>query len=130
MTGEKGATPNPLTKDQVTTFAAGLRYVAAVDGISDTELEVIREFVTDAGHPELLDGLDELPFDIDQAVAALDTTFLRGLFLKACILLVRADGTVSEAERGALQFLSAAFGRNDDIEELEQELAAQAPEMP
>lgn len=129
MTGEQGTTPNPLTKEQVTIFAAGLRYVAAVDGISDHELDVIREFVTDAGYPELMDGLDDLQFDIDQAVAALDSTFMRGVFLKACILLVRSDGAVSESERGALRFLSAAFDRSDDIDQLEQELAEQATEM-
>ncbi|GMV41786.1 MAG: hypothetical protein AMXMBFR64_35020 [Myxococcales bacterium] len=130
MTEQQGSSSAILTRDQVAVFAAGLQYVAAVDHVTEDERAVIREFVTDAGYPDLIDGLDDLPFDIDQAVAALDTTFLRGLFIKACILLVRADGSISEEERGALRFLSSAFERNDDIDELERELAAETPEMP
>lgn len=130
MTEQQGSSSAILTRDQVAVFAAGLQYVAAVDDVTEDERAVIREFVTDAGYPDLIEGLDDLPFDIDQAVAALDTTFLRGLFIKACILLVRADGSISEEERGALRFLSSAFERNDDIDELERELAAETPEMP
>lgn len=122
--------PEVLTQEQTAVFAAGLHYVASVDGFTDEERAVIREFVTDAGFPQLAEQIDSLEFDLDRAVAVLDSTFLRGLFIKACILLVRADGAITEAERNALQFLSAALGRNDDIAELVGELAEQVEEQP
>lgn len=130
MTEGQGKAPEVLTREQTAIFASGLRYVASVDGITDDELGVIRELATDAGHADLADNLDTLHFDIDRAAAVLDSSFLRGLFIKACILLVRADGKISEEERVAVRFLASALGRNDDVAELEQELAEQVEGQP
>lgn len=99
-----------LSREQVSTFAAGLYQLASCDGIDDSELALIREFVEEAGEADLSGQLENLHFDPATAYGILESSWLRKLFLKAALLLVRADGVVSEAERENLQWLSMAFG--------------------
>jgi tellurite resistance protein len=128
MTDANASSSGALTTEQVTVFAAGLRYVADVDGITEHEQQVIREFLTEAGHPELLDRLETLDFEIERAVEVLDTTFLRTLFIKACVLLVESDGALSELEREALDFVAAAFGMQGQLPAIQEEVAGESLE--
>jgi len=99
-----------LTLEQVRTIAAGLYALAASDGIDDREVAIINEFVVDAGYPEVGDSLSALNFDPAAAFHVLETSWLRRLFLKAALILVRADGTVSDAERETFDWMAVAFG--------------------
>jgi hypothetical protein len=111
-----------LTPDQIAVFASGLYHVAMVGGVHETEVSLIREFLNDAGAPELEASITRTPFDIERAVVALDTSFLRRLFLKACILMVFADHEVTEDEREVLTFFARAFGLTEDLQSLEDEV--------
>ncbi len=71
-------------------IAAGLRELAAVDGVHELEQQLIEEFERD------LSG-EAVPFDID-GDHPLDTTELRELFMRSAILLALADGEISELE--------------------------------
>jgi hypothetical protein len=44
------------------------------------------------------------------AYEALESSWLRGIFLKSALLLVRADGEVSAEERDTLTWMASAFG--------------------
>jgi tellurite resistance protein len=119
MTEEKTG----LTRDQIEAIAAGLYYVAATDGVDEREVAVIRDFLREVGAPELLDRLAELHFDPAEAAKVLGTEWLRSVFLKAAILVVRGDGVVSAAERRALAWISRHFGVRASLEELERSVA-------
>lgn len=128
MTEAKDTGQEVLTPEQVTVFAAGLYYVANVDGVSESELSVIREFLSDTGHADLIDRLPSIDFEIERAVEVLDTSFLRTLFLKACVLLVGADGSVSPEEREAIEFVAAAFGVDKEVDAILSEVADESLE--
>jgi len=99
-----------LTLDQVKTFAAGLYELAAVDGIDEREQAIIAEFLEANGQCALQPQLVELGFDPVQAYQVLESSWLRGLFLKSALLLIRADGQVSADERDMLTWMANAFG--------------------
>src|SRR5438105_7249104 len=99
-----------LTPKQVEAIAAGLYYVAATDGIDEREMAVIREFLAEAGAPELAARLPELEFDPAFAAQVLETEWLRTVFLKAAFLVVRGDGVVSTAERRARMWIARHLG--------------------
>lgn len=112
-----------LTKEQVEMFAAGLYQLASCDGIDQTETAIINEFVTEAGFPKLSEGLAALTFDPAAAYAIFGSSWLRRLFLKAAIMVIQADGTVSDAERETLAWMSVAFGVTGGYDALATEVA-------
>ncbi len=111
-----------MDRDQVEIFARGLYHLASVDGIDERELTVIREFLSEAGQSSLFEQLSQRPFDLHEAHDVLETSFLRRLFIRAAIVLVRADGELSAAERTAVEGLADAFGQSDLLGELEAEV--------
>ena len=98
-----------LTRPQIEAFAAGLYQIAACDEIHEKEVELIREFLTDTGAGELAAKLPVLYFDPAQSYAALESTWLRSLFLQSALLLVQVDGEVSENERDTIGWIARAF---------------------
>ncbi len=114
-----------LNTNQIETFAAGLYQLAACDGIADDEVAIIREFVTEAGIPDLANRLEGLPFDPATAYDVLESSWLRKLFLQAALLIVRADGKVTDDERETLSWMTVAFGITGGYEALEAQLADQ-----
>lgn len=107
-----------LSPDQARVMAEGLYYVASVDGIDERETALIKEFLEDVGQPELFDKLGEGAFDPWAATSLLTTSHLRRVFLRAAIVLVRADGTLSDEERGALESVATAFEMPEALDEL------------
>lgn len=99
-----------FTRDQVTAFAAGLYSLAACDGVDDREVAIIKEFVSDAGYAELGERLASLSFDPVEAYRLFESSWLRGLFLRASLLVIKSDGAVSDGEVEMLDFLTEAFG--------------------
>jgi len=100
----------PFSRAQVEVFAAGLYQLSACDGIDDRELALIHDFCDEAGVPELSDRLDRLPFDPATAYKVLESSWLRKVFLQAALMIIRADGTVSDGERETLSWMAMAFG--------------------
>lgn len=99
-----------LTRKQIEVFAAGLYHIAACDGVEERELDIIREFLADAGAPDLSPELAGLTFDPVVAYNQLESTWLRSLFLRAALLVVRQDGEVSDAEVETIDWMAEAFG--------------------
>ncbi len=115
-----------LTSEQIEVFAAGLYTLASSDGVDDSEVAVIREFVEEAGAPELMGRLSELHFEPASAYRILETTWLRKLFLQSAILLIQADGQVSDEERETLSWIAMAFGIPGGYEEVAASVAGQS----
>ena len=109
--------------EQLDLFARGLYYLAGVDGVADEEVAVIREFLGEMGEPDLMSSLDKVPFDPRMAALSFPTQHQRALFLRTAIVLVRADGTITDAEREALASVAGVFGMADDLPALEQTVA-------
>lgn len=109
--------------EQVDIFARGLYWLSAIDGVDDAELDVIKEFLADMGEPELMETLTKVPFDVRMLAKSLATRHEREMFLKTAILLIRADGIITDEERGALAQVCDAFGwESDDLEAIESQL--------
>lgn len=104
-----------LTPRQVEVFARGLFWLANVDGIEDSELAVISDFLAEAASDWKIDRLQALDpeFDPRELPAVLDTSFLRRVFLKAAVALIAADRKVSEREKRALHRASRLLGLSD-----------------
>ena len=111
-------TPPLMRREQVKVFARGLYHLANTDGIDEREIAVIKEFLDETGTPELMDGVTEGEFDLNEACEILDTSFLRRIFLKAAVVLVRADGEFTDAEQSAVQDVAQAFGLEEALDEL------------
>lgn len=112
----------PLTAEEIDVFARGLYYLASVDGIDDRETELIAEFLREAGATFSVGDLRDSSFSKYEAVQVLEKTYLRRIFLKTAIALVRRDGVTSYAERRALAELADVFGlSNLEFVELEYE---------
>lgn len=111
-----------LNREQVEVFADGLHHIATLDGVHRGELALIREFLSEAGCSDYEASLGERPFEVERALRAFDTSFVRRLFLKACILMVRADHVVTDEERELLDFLADAFGLSEQLSALESEV--------
>ena len=103
-------------------FACGLYYVANIDGLEPREEELIREFLQESGSDLAFEDLASLPFEVDDLAIALETTYLRRLFLRAAIALVKLDGVFSDGERHAIGNIADAFRMtNAEFGDLEQE---------
>lgn len=79
-----------LDREAASFIAAGLRELAAVDGIHVAELALIEEFERGV-------GVATVPFDLT-AGHPLQTERARELFMRSAILLSMADGEISELE--------------------------------
>ena len=117
-----------LSAEQVETIAAGLYHLAASDGLDaeGKELALIREFVTDAGHSHLIETIADLPFDPATAYGILDSSWLRKLFLEAALMMVKADGVVSDEERETLAWMTMAFGVAGGYDAIEAQIQGQS----
>jgi len=72
------------------------------------------------GEPGLMSSLDKVTFDPRMAALSFPTRHQRALFLKTAIVLVRADGTITDAERGALTEIAGVLGMTDELPALEE----------
>jgi tellurite resistance protein len=112
-----------LRPDQVRAMAHGLYYLAAIDGVTTREKELIQSFLRE-GNVELdPDKLAEIPFSREELTHSLDTMFLRKAFLRACVLVARADGEISSGELAELRRLAQALGITEPIEDLTADLS-------
>ena len=115
-----------LSRNQIQVFAAGLYHIAACDGVDERELTIIREFLGDAGAPDLGDDLSALSFDPVTAYEALESTWLRSLFLRAALLVIRQDGEVSDAEVETINWMAEAFGVKGGYKALIQKIEGES----
>ncbi|MBI4616099.1 MAG: TerB family tellurite resistance protein [Planctomycetes bacterium] len=99
--------------DQIDVFARGLYWLAGVDGIDDSEVDVIGEFLAETGSEWTIERIQASDFDPRELPAFLDTSFLRRLFLKAAVALIAADGKITERESAALHRVARLLGLSD-----------------
>ncbi|MCB9568376.1 MAG: TerB family tellurite resistance protein [Myxococcales bacterium] len=111
-----------LSPEEVEIFARGLYHLASVDGIAEREADLIAEFLRDTSSTLTLEDLKGTSFNPIEAAQALEASYLRRIFVKAAIALVKADGIFSDAERRALGEIADVFGlSNADFGDLEQQ---------
>ena len=103
-------TTSGLSSEEIEVFASGLYYLAARDQVDPREEALISEFLQETESELTLEEVRNMGFDPLDAAQVLRTTFLRHVFLKAAIALVRADGSYSSAERLALGEIADVFG--------------------
>jgi hypothetical protein len=111
-----------MTPEQVDIFARGLFHVASVDGIAPSETKLIQSFLKEAGHPDKGKDLERSTFHVAE-LAGLETTFLKRVFLKACLVLIRGDGKITDAEKDIVHRISTYLELDDDFEALDAEAA-------
>jgi uncharacterized tellurite resistance protein B-like protein len=111
-----------IRPDQVRAMAHGLYYFAGIDGITEKEQELILSFLKEGDVDLDLESLAKIPFSLEEILYSLDTVFLRKTFLKVCVLMARADGTVSDAEMAELRRVAQALGIDEPLESLMAEL--------
>lgn len=113
-----------LSPLEIEVFARGLYHLANVDGMDPREETLIKEFLDESGSELTYEQLADMPFSPTEAAGILEASYLRRIFVKAAIALVKADGTFSDAERHALGDIADAFGlSNADFGDIEQEAA-------
>ena len=111
-----------MDADVVDVFARGLYYLANVDGLEDREQKLIEDFLREAGSETKFADLKGTSFSATEAAMLLETSFLRRVFVKAAVALVKADGVFSDAERHAIGEIADAFGlSNAEFGDIEQE---------
>jgi tellurite resistance protein len=111
-----------LTPEHADVFARGLFHLANVDGMEEREEALIKEFLEESGSTVTFDSLKDSAFSAVEAAMVLDTTWLRRVFVKAAVALVKADGKFSDAERHAVGEIADAFGMsNAEFGDIEQE---------
>ncbi len=116
-----------LTPEEIDVFARGLYFLASVDNnVDDREVALISEFLAETGSKLTFDEVKERQFSFYEAVQVLDKTYLRKIFVKAAIALVRSDGVYSDEERRALGQIADVFGVSKKVfVTLEQEALQQ-----
>jgi tellurite resistance protein len=113
-----------LADETIETFARGLYYVAAIDGIEPRETDLLRGLLRETESTLTLEQLADKSFGPLDVAAGLPTTFLRRVFVRAAVAMVKADGRFSDGERRALGEIADAFGMsNAEFGQLEQEAA-------
>lgn len=111
-----------LTPEHADVFARGLFHLANVDGMEEREETLIKEFLDESGSTISFDALKDSAFSALEAAMVLDTTWIRRVFVKAAVALVKADGKFSDAERHAIGEIADAFGMsNAEFGDIEQE---------
>ncbi|RPI40961.1 MAG: hypothetical protein EHM59_21225 [Betaproteobacteria bacterium] len=122
-------TDGSLTPDEVAVFARGLHYLATRDGIDPREEKLIKEFLAEADTGMTWEDLQQGGFSALEAAQVLETTYLRRIFIKTAIALVKADGHYSDNERRALGEIADAFDiDNAEFGDLEQAASRQSLE--
>ena len=113
-----------LAPDIIEAFARGLYFVAACDGIEPREEDLLRNLLRETEAGLAYDDLVRGGFGPGDIALALETSFLRRVFIRAAVAMVKADGKYSDGERRALGEIADAFGMsNTEFGELEQEAA-------
>lgn len=116
-----------LTPEVIEVFARGLYHLANVDGIDESEEELIREFLHETNSTLRYEELAGASFSAMEAAMVLQTSHIRRVFVKASVAMVKADGVFSDAERHALGEIADAFEMsNAEFGDLEQEAARQS----
>ena len=115
-----------LSRSQIEVFAAGLYQLSACDGVDDRELALIHEFLSDVDAEDLIDCLPALPFDPATAYRLLGTSWLRSLFLRSALVIVMADGEISDAERENFEWMASLFGVQGGLDGLVQQIQQEA----
>jgi tellurite resistance protein len=111
-----------LTQEHADVFARGLFHLANVDGMEEREEKLIKDFLTESGSSVSFESLKDSSFSPIEAAMVLDTTWIRRVFVKAAVALVKADGKFSDAERHAIGEIADAFGMsNAEFGDIEQE---------
>ncbi len=114
-------TDGGLTPEEVDVFARGLYFLATRDGIDPREEKLIKEFLEEAATELTWKDLESSAFSPLEAAQVLETTYLRRIFVKAAVALVKADGHYSDNERRALGEIADAFAiDNAEFGDLEQ----------
>jgi len=111
-----------LRPDQVRAMAHGLYHLAAIDGVTEQEKELIQSFLREGGVDLEVDKLADIPFSREELTHSLDAMFLRRAFLRVCVLVAQADGEVSPDELAELRGLSQALDISEPIEDLAADL--------
>lgn len=111
-----------LTGEQIEVFADGLYYFANLDGVHENEIQVIREFLNDVGRSDYIERLPAVEFSVERASRVLDTSYLRRLFLRACLVVCMSDHALTTAEEDALEFLASVLAIDTSLRELKAEL--------
>jgi tellurite resistance protein len=106
-----------LTHDTIEAFARGLYYVAAVDGLEPRETDLLENLLRETESPLKLADLSSRDFGPLDVAQALETSFLRRVFIRAAVAMIKVDGRFTDGERRALGMSNAEFG------ELEQDAA-------
>lgn len=107
-----------LRPDQVRAMAHGLYALAAIDGVTEKEEELLQSFLKEGGLDLDLESLANIPFSLEELLYSLDTVFLRRTFLKVCILMARADGVVTDAETSELRRIAQVMGVDEPLDSL------------
>lgn len=108
-------------------FARGLYYVAAIDGLEPREEALLRNLLRETGSPLAFEDLAKGDYGPEDVALVLETSFLRRVFIRAAVAMVKADGRYTDGERRALGEIADAFGMtNREFGELEQEAATVA----
>jgi len=115
-------TEQEIRPDQVRAMAHGLYHLADIDGIKDTEKDLIKEFLRDGNVDLDVEGLARIPFSLEALTHSLDTVFLRKTFLKTCILLCRADGVCSDQELAELRRIAQMMAVDEPLDSLMAQL--------
>jgi hypothetical protein len=114
-----------LSPEKIDVFARGLYHVANIDGVDPKEMTLLESFLKEAGQPELAKKLPNSTFHVSE-LAALETTFLKRTFLKACLVMIRRDGKITQAEKLLVMQLALNLGLEDEFDALDQEAAKES----
>ncbi|MEE2788157.1 MAG: hypothetical protein VX589_12515 [Myxococcota bacterium] len=102
-----------LNAEQTTWICRGLLDLAAVDGVHENEVALIRQFFVSSGGSESeLEQLRGEAFNLD-AAAQIITGGVIDAFLTSCYLLIYADGYHSDEEKVRIKTYADALGVSD-----------------
>jgi len=107
-----------LRPDQVRAMAQGLYWLALIEGVTERERTLLQDFLREGGVDLDLEALAGVPFSLEGLLVSLETLFLRKTFLRTCILMAKADGTVSSQEMSELRRLAQAMGIDEPLDSL------------
>lgn len=120
---------NELRPDQVRAMAQGLYWLALIEGVSEREKALLQDFLREGGVDIDLETLAGIPFSPEGLLVSLDTLFLRKTFLRTCILMAKADGTVSSEEMAELRRLAQAMGIDEPLDALMADMEQKSIEI-
>ena len=102
-----------LNAEQTIWICRGLLDLAAVDGVHENEVSLIRQFfVTSGGSEADLNTLKDEPFDLETAAQVITGSVIDA-FLTSCYLLIYADGYHSDEEKTRIKMYADALGVSD-----------------